>query len=1126
MLKIDYRQLKKSTAFWIIFISFVFSMIIIAFGDNLFDSLKPLSVRLLVAFTLFFGALIVLLVRQLYFRNYTTNEMVENAHIRSLEAANAHAVKSRVDLLKEQFSHALNVLKNSSVYKGKRESQYELPWYFVMGEQGEGKTSLIQASGLDFPLHTNGNSMPDERDDNSFHWYFTDDAVLIDIDGKYLQNETGSIDAGVWKAFLKLFKKRRWKRPINGIILTLSVDTLLQKSDADLEAYAKQLRDRFDELTVAFTSIIPIYLFITKSDRITGFQEYFSTLSRNEKDEILGITFADNVSMDKTIAQNEFNAMLKRLDGSLLDRIHSEWDNSARTKVLLFGDELSDVFEKIQTFIETGFASTRYRAPLMLRGIYFTTVFSAQDMPKGIANNDSRGCFITKALKNIVFSEAFMIKMDTTHKLKEKLRERIVVIAAAVLVVAILGSWIWDYENHQQRLEETKTEFNTLLSMQNTLINTHSIEKTCQFLDKLDTLRGKNKEESTYFWHLAFYKSSQRHEKIEELYYSVLENKLLPFVAQTLDTQTRANLQNYDTTWENTKAYLMLNLKEKRDPKFLKQWLAFNWSQQYANNAAIEQSLNRHWGQLIDHDFKSYEINNNTIQTARTVLAGFGQEALLYKQLKDKAMEMKLKEISFNQSMGENQNLILGGNYLVPGFFTQKGYQKIFSVDGKTLLKEIIKANWVLGFTTKIKDQDLDTVYIRIQHYYFEEYKQEWNKALFALSLAPNLTSEQVELLTSQDSPIIAILKELRKNTEIYSLLELLENKAGAAVNVKGANTQNLAVDFNAKSLRDFFKPYNQLITNEGTAGTTLQAEMTRYSNAASQASSMSEVRTPADAFSSLVAKANGAGATISEVSVLPSPVSKWLPRSMGMSTAQLIGDGKKHIQEQYKAQLYPFYRDKIAHKYPFNPSASSEVALVDFETFFGTGGMVDEFKREYISPLATLNPVGRGYKAKRINGSTVSFSPQLMEALYQASEIKRELFSGRGLGTSIYIKPNTLNKHLSNMNLQYDDGSLLYEHGPIKFRKFSWPSSTGNSDARLQMNDLNGQLVVNVNSTGQWGLFRLFGKMNQESISAEEVSTEYSSQGNKGSFILSGPASKAFGPNSPIRKFKLPGNI
>lgn len=1126
MFKIDYRQLKKSTAFWIIFISFVLAMIIIAFGDNLFDSLKALSVRLLVAFTLFFGVLIILLVRQLYFRNYTTNEMVENAHLRSLEAANVNAVKSRVDLLKEQFSHALNVLKNSSIYKGKRESQYELPWYFVMGEQGEGKTSLIEASGLDFPLHTNGHAIPDERDDNSFHWYFADDALLIDIDGKYLQYETGSVDAGVWKAFLKLFKKRRWKRPINGIILTLSVDTLLQKSDADLEAYAKQLRDRFDELTVAFTSTIPIYLFITKSDRITGFQEYFTTLSKNEKDEILGITFADDVSMDRTIAQKEFNAMLKRLDGSLLDRIHGEWDNSARTKVLLFGDELADVFEKIKTFIETGFASTRYRAPLMLRGIYFTTVFSAQDMPKGIANNESRGCFITKALQKIVFSEAFMIKMDTTHKLKEKLRERIVVIAAAVLVVAILGSWLWDYQNHQQRLEETKAEFKTILEMQNSLNTRNSIEKTCQLLDKLDMLRRKSKEESTYFWHLAFYKSSARQEKIDQLYYFVLENKFLPFVAQTLDTQTRTGLKNYDTTWENTKAYLMLNLKEKRDSKFLKQWLAYSWSQQYANNPDIEPSLNHHWGQLIDHGFKSYEINNNTIQIARNVLTGFGQEALLYKQLKDKAMEMKLEEVSFNQAMGEHQNLILGGNRLIPGFFTQKGYQRVFSVDGKTLLKEIIKANWVLGFTTKIKDQDLDAVYIRIQHYYFEEYKQEWTKALFALTLSSDHSSEQVELLTSQDSPIIVILKKLKQNTEIYSLLELVENKATSAGKLKGANTQNLAVDSNAKSLRDFFKPYNELLTNEGTAGTTLQAEMTRYANASSQASSMSEVRTPADAFSSLVAKANGSGATTSEVSILPSPVSKWLPRSMGVSTAQLIGDGKKHIQEQYKAQLYPFYRDKLANKYPFNPTASTEVALVDFETFFGSGGMVDEFKREYIAPLATLNPVGRGYKAKSINGSSVSFSPQLMEALYQASEIRRELFSGRGLGTSIYIKPNTLSKHLSSMNLQYDDGNLLYEHGPIKFRKFTWPSSTGNSDARLQMNDLNGQLVVNVNSNGQWGLFRLLGKMDQATVSSEEVSTEYSSQGNKGSFVLSGPASKAFGPSSPIRKFKLPENI
>ena len=46
---------------------------------------------------------------------------------------------------------------------------------------------------------------------------------------------------------------------------------------------------------VPFLSNIPIYLVVTKTDKIAGFTEYFSSLSEEEKDEVLGVTFGDTV---------------------------------------------------------------------------------------------------------------------------------------------------------------------------------------------------------------------------------------------------------------------------------------------------------------------------------------------------------------------------------------------------------------------------------------------------------------------------------------------------------------------------------------------------------------------------------------------------------------------------------------------------------------------------------------------------------------------------------------------------------------------------------------------------------------------------------------------------------------
>ncbi|KEZ74021.1 hypothetical protein C5I_0109535, partial [Pseudomonas syringae pv. syringae FF5] len=64
--------------------------------------------------------------------------------------------KERLELV-WRFRDALRVLKDSDLYGvlGTR-GRNELPWYAVIGPKGSGKTSLLDFSGLDFPLDRRG----------------------------------------------------------------------------------------------------------------------------------------------------------------------------------------------------------------------------------------------------------------------------------------------------------------------------------------------------------------------------------------------------------------------------------------------------------------------------------------------------------------------------------------------------------------------------------------------------------------------------------------------------------------------------------------------------------------------------------------------------------------------------------------------------------------------------------------------------------------------------------------------------------------------------------------------------------------------------------------------------------
>ena len=80
-------------------------------------------------------------------------------------------------------------------------------------------------------------------------WWFTDEAVLIDTAGRYTtQERTAAVDASAWDGFLALLRKSRPRRPINGVLLTVSIQDLLQQTPAERKDHAAKLRARMQEL--------------------------------------------------------------------------------------------------------------------------------------------------------------------------------------------------------------------------------------------------------------------------------------------------------------------------------------------------------------------------------------------------------------------------------------------------------------------------------------------------------------------------------------------------------------------------------------------------------------------------------------------------------------------------------------------------------------------------------------------------------------------------------------------------------------------------------------------------------------------------------------------------------------
>jgi type VI secretion system protein ImpL len=141
--------------------------------------------------------------------------------------------------LRERFEEAVGALT-----KGQKpgRSLYDLPWYVFIGAPGSGKTTALVNSGLKFPADQRGSkaAVRGVGGTRNCDWWFTDEAVFLDTAGRYTtQDSDASSDSEGWREFLALLTKYRQRRPVNGIILTISTQDLLTQGDAGREAHVQ-----------------------------------------------------------------------------------------------------------------------------------------------------------------------------------------------------------------------------------------------------------------------------------------------------------------------------------------------------------------------------------------------------------------------------------------------------------------------------------------------------------------------------------------------------------------------------------------------------------------------------------------------------------------------------------------------------------------------------------------------------------------------------------------------------------------------------------------------------------------------------------------------------------------------
>ncbi|HWA25945.1 MAG TPA: type VI secretion protein IcmF/TssM N-terminal domain-containing protein [Lacunisphaera sp.] len=365
-----------------------------------------------------------------------------------------------LDRLRENFSRGIE--KFEAVGK----DLYSLPWYVVCGEPGSGKTEAVRRCKVGFPPGLQ-DEMQGAGGTINMHWWFTNHAVLIDTAGKLLFQETPAGTTSEWTEFLNLLRTSRPHCPINGLLLVIPSESLIKDSFEEIENKAGKIARQLNTIQRTLDVRFPVFVLITKCDKIVGFREFFSGIKNQQlQDQMTG--WSNPAPLDTPVQLESISQHLaevvKRIGRRQLGMLKDPVATDAGKRRI---DEVDSLYSlsasvgalapRLRKYLETIFVVGGQQAkPLFLRGIYFTSALtegkeldtelaaalgmSEDQLPASKAWERERSYFLKDLFLQKIFREKGLVTRASNTDQLVKTRQRMiggVVVAGLVSVLAV-----------------------------------------------------------------------------------------------------------------------------------------------------------------------------------------------------------------------------------------------------------------------------------------------------------------------------------------------------------------------------------------------------------------------------------------------------------------------------------------------------------------------------------------------------------------------------------------------------------------------------------------------------------------------------------------------------------------
>ena len=263
---------------------------------------------------------------------------------------------------------------------GQKDDPYQVPWVLMLGDNKSGKSSL--GASLVSSRRLKSLISAPVNDPGSQGWWGFEQGMLVDLDALVERSSESEV--------LDQIMRERPERPLDAVLLCITANDLVNSTERTLLDRGVELHEQMTRLQQRFAFTFPVYVLVTKTDELEGFDEYWAAQDPQRLDQMFGWSTPGSLesgfsAQRVTEAFTEIGTTLRKIqldaaaEGTALEgfdkdpnRESNAPDSEKADAFFLFPKRIDQLRRPSTRFIQQIFTVNPYQANFFFRGLYFS----------------------------------------------------------------------------------------------------------------------------------------------------------------------------------------------------------------------------------------------------------------------------------------------------------------------------------------------------------------------------------------------------------------------------------------------------------------------------------------------------------------------------------------------------------------------------------------------------------------------------------------------------------------------------------------------------------------------------------------------------------------------------------